>query len=212
MSRFQDWITKAIIIVVGIIVVSILLLCIINLFCLEGSTWQKICTYIDWNWLEKYQTFFVGSIGAILLFAAALIAIYQLGAARRISYADLLIRLSNEWNSEPYMESRRKIFEIAPFSLELEQQRQNLKERLSESQEGDAKDYFILTRPIDFFECLAFLIRRGYIPRKDVKRTYGEAMVNYFNIFKDCIDDMRSVAGNENAYVELEAVVDELMK
>lgn len=212
MKRPPGWATISIIVIAGIVAIGTLLLCIMQLFGLGGSTWQSISSCIDWAWLEKHQAFFAGSIGAILLFSAAIVAIYQLSAARSISYADLLIRLSNEWNSEPYMESRRQIFEIAPIGLDLKQQRENLKERLSKSQQGDAKDYFILTRPIDFFECLAFLIQRGYIPKKDVSRTYGEAMVNYFNIFKDCIDEMRSVRGNENAYVELEAVVNTLMK
>lgn len=216
MNMLQGRITKLIIVVVGtivgIVIIGILLLCIIKLFCLEGSTWQNICSYIDWIWLEKYQAFFVGSVVTSLLFVAALIALYQLDAARKISYADLLIRLSNEWNSEPYMESRRRIFEIAPLHMDLEQQRQNLKERISQSQQGDAKDYFILTMPIDFFECLALLTRRGYIPLKDVKRTYGGAMVSYFKSFKYWITDMRSTPGNEDAYVELEAVINDLKK
>lgn len=210
MSKISNISLIGALVIIGLLAAGALLLCIVEVFHLTGTTWDCIRSCVDWKWLEKYQGFVAGSIGASLLFTAAILAILQLRAARKISYADLLVRLAMDWNSKEFIDSRKRILEVAPIEISEEEQRSRLKEQFLIAQKESLEDYFILTKPLDFFEELAFLIRKHYIPIEHVSRTFGEPMVTYYEIFKDCIDEMRSIPENKRAYRELEEVVKKL--
>lgn len=199
----------AFLVIIGLVILWSLIVTVMGIFGLSGGIWDWLRYYINWDWLGKYQAFVAGSIGAFLLFWAAGVATFQLRAARRTSYADLLERLYEEWDSERYIKSREALFELAPLDMEQSEQSHKVAEKMKTATK---EDYFLLTRPLDFFEVLAFLIRKNYIPLEDATRTFGEAMVAYYKMFEDCINDMRQVTGNENAYKELEEVVKELHK
>lgn len=212
MSRIGNILLVGALAVIGLCIAGALLLCVVEVFHLTGTTWDWLRSCIDCIWLENYQGFVVGVIGASLLLAASIFAILQLRAARRISYADLLIRLAMDWNCDEFVKSRKRILEVAPIELSEVEQRSRLKKQFLIAQKESSEDFFILTKPLDFFEDLAFLIRKNYIPMEDVSRTFGDAMVVYHDIFKDCIDVLRSLPENKNAYCELEEVVKQLKK
>lgn len=199
-------------IIIGIIVVGSLTVTIMGIFELTGHMWDWLWSYINWSWLKTYQTFVAGSIGAFLLLWAAVVAMFQLRAARRTSYADLLVRLAEEWNSDSFIESRRLVMRLTPVGMEQEKQRSQVMERMKTAEQKGHNDYFLLTRPLDFFEELAFLIRKNYILLEDARRTFGGPMVNYYKLFEDYVKEMRKIPGDENAYKELEHIVENLMK
>lgn len=200
----------AVLVIISLIVLGSLTVAIMGMFGLSGGVWDLLRDYINWGWLQKYQTFVAGSIGTCLLLSAAVIAIFQLRGARRTGYADLLVRLTEEWNSGPFIESRHLILKLAPLEMDEEEQRRKVVERMETAQQESHQDYFLLTRPLDFFEELAFLIRKHYVPLEDVRRTFGEPMVVYYKLFESCIKEMRKRPENANAYKELEEVVKQL--
>lgn len=200
----------AFLIIISLIVLGSLIVTIMGIFGLSGCVWDWLWDNINWSWLQRYQAFVAGSIGACLLLGAAVVAVFQLRAARRTSYADLLVRLVEEWNSDPFIESRQLMMELAPLEMDEKEQCHKVTERMRKVQQESHKDYFLLTRPLDFFEELAFLNRKNYIPLEDVHRTFGEPMVAYYKLFEDCVQEMRAVPGNEDAYKELEKVVEKL--
>lgn len=202
----------AFIIIIGLIILGTLVVNIMGVFGLSGGIWSWIRHYIDWSWLEKYQDFVVGSIGALLLLWVAAVAMFQLRAGRRTSYAELLGRLTEEWNSDSFIKSRHLIMKLAPVEMEEGEQRRNVKERMKVARQEKHEDYFLLTKPLDFFEELAFLIRKDYIPLEDAQRTFGDPMIEYYKLFEDCVKEMRDIPGNENAYIELQQVVEKLRK
>ena len=206
MSRIGNILLVGALAMIGLVVAGALLLCIVEVFHLTGTTWDWLRSCVDFIWLEKYQGFIAGIIGASLLLVAAIFAILQLRAARRISYADLLVKLAMDWNCEEFIKSRKRILEVAPIGLSEVEQRSKLKEQFLTAQKDRSEDFFILTKPLDFFENLALLIRKHYIPMEDASRTFGDAMVVYHDIFKGCIDELRSRPENKNAYRELEEV------
>lgn len=212
MSRIGNILLVSALAIIGLVVAGALLFCIVEVFHLTGTSWDWLRSCVDSTWLEKYQGFVAGIIGASLLLAAAIFAILQLRATRRISYAALLVKLAMDWNSEEFIKSRKRILEVAPIELSEVEQRSKLKEQFLTAQKERAEDFFILTKPLDFFEDLAFLIRKHYIPMEDVRRTFGDAMVVYHDIFKECIDELRSLPENKNAYRELEEVTKQLKK
>lgn len=65
---------------------------------------------------------------------------------------------------------------------------------------------------MDFFEELAFLIRKDYIPLEHARRTFGGPMVNYYKLFEDYVKEIRKVPSDEHAYEELRHVVENLMR
>ncbi len=75
----------------------------------------------------------------------------QLRAARRTSYADLLVRLAEEWNSDSFIVSRQLMMELAPVEMDQEEQCRKVTERMRITEQKSDKDYFLLTRPLDFF-------------------------------------------------------------
>lgn len=199
-------------IIIGLIVIAASIFCLIETFHFTGKSIDFLRSYVDYNWLERYQVFVIGTITTLLLFTAAIFAILQLRASSRISYANLIIKLSLDWNSDEYINSRQMVLNIAPISLSIEEQRSKLKEAFQTSIETNSKDFFILTKPLDLFENLALLIRRNYIPLGDVDRSIGDPMLNYYNMFKDCIAIMREWEQNKSAYIELEEIAKELEK
>lgn len=204
------WVGVAFLIIAILAVLWSLIVTIMGIFGLGGGVWGWLQSSVDWSWLESYQTFVAGSIGAFLLLWAIVIAIFQLRAARGTSYADLLARLAEEWNSDSFIDSRHLIMKLAPIEMNPKEQRQKVTERMRATEKDTDKDYFLLTRPLDFFEGLAFLIRKEYIPLKDATRLFGGPMVSYYKLFEDYVKEMRNEPGNEKAYAELEEVVKNL--
>lgn len=200
----------AFLIIISLIVLGSLIVTVMGVFGLSGNVWDWLRDYISWSWLQTYQAFVAGSIGACLLLWAAVVAMSQLRAARRTSYADLLVRLTEEWNSDSFIASRQLLLKLAPLEMDEEEQRRKVVERMRIVKQESHEDYFLLTRPLDFFELLAFLVRKNYIPLEDARRTFGEPMVAYYKLFEDCVQEMRTVPGNKNAYKELQKVVQEL--
>lgn len=198
-------------IIISFFVSGALIVSIMGVFGLSGYPWDWLRGYINWNWLKEYQAFVAGSVGVFLLLWAAVVAMFQLRAAGRTRYADLLSRLSVEWNSDSFIESRYLMMQLAPIRLEEKEQRHRVTKRMKMVEQQGNKDYFLLTRPLDFFEELAFLIRQKYIPLEDARRTFGGPMVYYYNVFEDYIKEMRQSPGDEGAYKELEYVVKQLM-
>lgn len=200
----------AFLIIISLIVLGSLIVTAMGVFGLSGNVWDWLRDYISWSWLQTYQAFVAGSIGACLLLWAVVVAMFQLRAARRTSYADLLVRLTEEWNSDSFIASRQLLLKLAPLEMDEEEQRRKVVERMKIVKQESHEDYFLLTRPLDFFEVLAFLVRKNYIPLEDARRTFGEPMVTYYKLFEDCVQEMRTVPENKNAYKELEKVVEEL--
>lgn len=201
----------AFLIIIGLVVLGAFIASMIGIFGLSGYVWDWLWGYIDWSWLETYQAFAAGSIGAFLLLWAAVFAAIQLRATRRTSYADLLVRLAEEWNSDSFIASRYLMMKLAPVTMDQEEQQCKVTERMKIAEQEGHKDYFLLTRPLDFFEELAFLIRKNYIPLEDARRTFGGPMVNYYKLFEDYVKEMRKLPGDEHAYEELEHIVKKLM-
>lgn len=183
----------------------------LGIFGLSGYVWDWLGVYINWNWLKEYQAFIVGITGASLLLWAAIVAMRHLRAARRTSYADLLARLSGEWNSDSFIKSRHLIMQLAPLDLDEKEQRRRVNERMKMVEQQGNIDYFLLTRPLDFFEELAFLVRNKYIPLEHARRTFGGPMVSYYKLFEDYVEEMRKMPGNAEAYKELEYVIKQLI-
>ena len=100
---------------------------------------------------------------------------------------------------------------LAPVEMDLEEQRRKVTERMRTAEQENHKDYFLLTRPLDFFEELAFLVRKNYIPLEDARRTFGGPIVTYYKLFEDYVKEMRQEPGNEDAYKELEKVIKNLI-
>lgn len=200
----------ALLIIISLIVLGALVVTIVGIFGISGCVWDWLFGHIDWSWLEKYQGFVVGSIGACLLLWAAGVATFQLRAARRTSYADLLGRLTEEWNSDSFIKSRHLIMQLAPVEMDLEEQRRKVTERMRIAEQENHEDYFLLTRPLDFFEELAFLVRKNYIPLEHARRTFGGPIITYYKLFEDYVKEMRQELGNEDAYKELEKVIEGL--
>lgn len=201
----------AFLIIISLIVLGSLIVTVMGVFGLSGNVWDWLRDYISWSWLQTYQAFVAGSIGACLLLWAAVVAMSQLRAARRTSYADLLVRLTEEWNSDSFIASRQLLLKLAPLEMDEEEQRRKVVERMRIVKQESHEDYFLLTRPLDFFELLAFLVRKNYIPLEDARRTFGEPMVAYYKLFEDCVQEMRTVPGNKDAYKELEKVIENLV-
>ena len=205
------WTGIAFLIIISLAILGSLIVSIMGTFGWGGGMWDWFRSLIDWSWLQTYQAFVAGSIGACLLLWAAVVAMFQLRAARRTSYADLLVRLAEEWNSDSFIVSRQLMMELAPVEMDQEEQRRKVTERMRTTEQKSDKDYFLLTRPLDFFEGLAFLIRQHYIPLEDACRTFGGPMITYYKLFEDYVEEMRQEPGNEDAYKELEKVIKNLI-
>ncbi len=200
----------ALFLIIVLISLCSLILTIMGTFGLSGGIWDWLWSCINWSWLETYQDLAAGSIGALLLASAAIVAISHLRAVRRISYAELLGRLTEQWNSDAFIESRYRLLEIAPQGMDEEVLRKKIAEIMITTQQKNHKDYFILTRTLDFFEELAFLVRKKDIPLEDAHRLFGDSMVEYYKLFEDFVKEQRKLPENPNAYKELEQVVETL--
>ncbi len=199
-------------IMISLAVLGSLIVSIMGVFGLGGGVWDWLRGLIDWGWLQRYQALAVGSVGAFLLLWAVVIAMFQLRAATRTSYADLLGRLAEEWNSDSFIVSRHLMMKLAPITMDQEEQQRKVTERMKIAEQEGHEDYFLLTKPLDFFEELAFLIRKNYIPLEDARRTFGGPMVSYYNLFEAHVKEiMRKQPGNEHAYEELQHVVKDLI-
>lgn len=204
------WSGVVFLIMISLAVLGSLIVSIMGVFGLGGGIWGWLRGLIDWGWLQTYQALAVGSVGAFLLLWAVVVAMFQLRSATRTSYADLLVRLTEEWNSDSFIASRQLLLKLAPLEMDEEEQRRKVVERMRIVKQESHEDYFLLTRPLDFFELLAFLVRKNYIPLEDARRTFGEPMVTYYKLFEDCVQEMRTVPRNKDAYKELQKVVEEL--
>ncbi len=197
-------------IVITVVVLFCLVTAVIGVFGLGGPVSDWLFNFIDMDWLLKYQAFVSGSVAALLLLWAVALALFQLRTMGRTTYADLLLRVSEEWDSDPFIRSRHLILEIAPIDMEESEQRKAVKETMETVAGKGHENYFILTRPLDFLEGLAFLVRKNYIPLDDVHRAFGQPMVMYYQLFQDYIEEMRNQPGNSKAYTELSEVVKKL--
>lgn len=124
------WSGVVFLIMISLIVLGSFIVSIMGIFGLGGGVWDWLRGLIDWSWLQTYQAFAAGSIGVFLLLWAVVVALFQLRASTRTSYADLLVRLAEEWNSDSFIVSRHLVMKLAPVGMDEEEQRRKVTERM----------------------------------------------------------------------------------
>ena len=103
------------------------------------------------QWMADHDGLVIGGVSGVVLMLASVIALRQLTSLRRTRYADLLVRLTEAWNSDPFVRSRHLIYVVAPLSLDEDKQRHRVCKRMKTAERTKDEEYFTLTLPLDFF-------------------------------------------------------------
>lgn len=175
-----------------------------------------------WNWVKDNSTLTIGTITILLLISAGTIASSQLVLMRRSNYAQMLIQLSEQWESDSFVR-RRHIIDKICLDIKIKLKREGLEDSEIEKRlmgelskvaksadEKSQEDFFVITSVLGFYESLAYAIRKGDIPLVDVRDTFGGSMAYYYRLFESYITETQQRPGNENAYSELKQVVNRL--
>jgi len=199
---------------VGIVSVFILLFLSIGVLVYSGLwIWMDARTYETFSkWLAIHQTFAAGIVGALTMLLGISIAWWQLSSVRRTRYAELLLHLSQVWDSNHYVESRNLIDNITREVSRGDEAKVKLCEKLEKSDKEGERDYFVLIRTPNFFEALAFLVRRKYIPLSDTRDYFGQAIVYYHDLFSTHISQERRKSGHEKTYELWSGLADKLRR
>lgn len=173
--------------------------------------WRSVQTYetVD-KWVADYQTLIVGFAGALVMFLGVLIAWGELGSMGRTRCAELLLRINEIWNSDPYVESRYLIDQEVTQAGSEEGGKARLSRKLKESDSKGEKDYFILTRAPNLLETLAFLVEEKYLPVRQARDLFGQPMKSYYEKVSTYIEEMQKIRGKEETYKLMKTVAGRL--
>lgn len=195
--------------------------------------WWAVCIWGDirsspivgqqiWWWIESHETIAFAFVTGFLLAATGMLAASQLVSMRRNRYAELLMHLDEQWESDSFINRRHMIDKkchdivqkLKEDHLDDAETQRRLKDELGEfmmtASDNAQKDVFVVASVLGFFETLAYLVRKNYIPLENVRHTFGPAMLNYYDLFENYIKELRKDPANKGAYKEMESVVHEL--
>lgn len=197
---------------IGIISVFVLLFVTLGALIYSGLwIWTNVQTYETVSkWVAGHQTLTAGIAGALVMFLGVSIAWWQLNSVRRTRYAELLLRVTEIWNSDPYVESRYLIDQALGQAATEEQGKRRLSQKLQESDRKGEKDYFVLIRAPSLLETVALLAEEKYLPLRDARSLLGQPIRFYYKRFSTYIEEMQSKKSTEETYKLLQRLAGRL--
>lgn len=178
-----------------------------------GLRWREyIQVYGEtvWQWAVADPSIVVGIFSILAILSGGLVGLLQLRSMGKTAHAELLLRLSELWDSDSIIESRRFIDRVVKEAKNEEQARQLLCEKIEESDKKATKNYFILIKVINLFETLAFLIEKKYLHLSEAREIFRQSLLYYNNLFSIHIKKIQGEKGKEESYKLLQAVVKKL--
>lgn len=169
----------------------------------------------------------VGILTVIVLFIIGLIyTCKQLRSMKKDRHSDLLMNLTNIWDSEHYRESRAIIAEIDEEDCERptktngnstkvynkedvtrtkskSSEKYCFCDKLKECKKKDPKVHLCIFGVPDFFENMGWLVKNGYIEDPHViTDLFGNSIVYYYDLFKEYINSSRDEIPDLLCYFE----------
>jgi len=135
-----------------------------------------------WTWILNNPTLASGFIASLILGLGLGFSWWQLRITAREQQTDLLVHLSDRYDSDSLVKGRQAIWEITV------QNKENLSQKIDELHRNDIQRYIQVTSVGNFFEDIGFLTKRHYLKLPSIKTLYKESIINYHNQFHEYIE------------------------
>lgn len=121
-------------------------------------------------------------VTTIIFLAAVIFAWTQWKSSQNARMAQIILCITERWESLHMEESRQKISEIGGDKL---------KQSILDEENKNSLEYFQLTHVANFFDSLGCLVSEGFINCKLCYKLFGKAEENYFGLYKAVLEEQR---------------------
>lgn len=131
-------------------------------------------------------------ITPILLIAAICFAYTQWKTAQNTRMAQIVLAITERWDSPDMVESRLKVNEYG----------KELKNKIEEADKANSLELYTLVRIANFFDALGVLVKEGLLDCKMGYKIYGRAEEHYYQFYRPILDNSQYTSYLKG-YVEL---------
>jgi len=148
-------------------------------------TWDIVIRWdVIWDTLKEFLV-------PIIISAGVIIAWWELRHYKRSRQQEFILNMSCMWDSEPFVESKRLIREIASSN-------KDLREALLGYRKNSKIEYYVLMRVPNYFEDLGFLVKEGYLDAHVADSLFGRAIIMHYRYFRNHIQSERDPTNPES--------------
>lgn len=148
-------------------------------------TWDIVIRWdVIWDTLEEFLV-------PIILSAGVILAWWELRHFKKSRQQEFILNMSCMWDSEPFVESKRLIREIASSN-------KDLREALLGYRKNSKIEYYVLMRVPNYFEDLGFLVKEGYLDVRVADSLFGRAIIMHYRYFRNYIQSERDPTNPES--------------
>ena len=104
----------------------------------------------------------------------------QLVASRAARMAEVIMRLTAQWDSDELKRSRHKV----------KSNSERLKQGIEEAHRSNSEELFDLVQVGNFFDTVGVLVAEGFLTRRIAYDLLGGPEESYFKIYRDILEDM----------------------
>ena len=127
---------------------------------------------------------YVGMIATPLLVAGGIwLAITQLKSGQNTRMAEILLSITERWDSKEMEESRHTIFEYEP---------KELAEAINEADKNNSDDLYKLIRVANFFDTVGLMVVEGLLRCEMTYKLFGEAEANVHKYYATVLSDRKN--------------------
>ena len=130
-------------------------------------------------WLEILA--YIGMIVTPLLLGGAIwLAVYQWKSGRNTRIAQIMLSITERWDSKEMEESRYTIFQHKP---------KELRNAINEADENNSQELYKLIRVANFFDTVGLMVVEGLLHCETTYRLFGEAEANAYKYYAPILSD-----------------------
>lgn len=130
-------------------------------------------------WLEILA--YIGMVITPLLLGGAIwLAVNQWKSGRNTRIAQIMLSITERWDSKEMEESRHAIFQFEP---------KELKKAIDEADKNNSQELYKLIRVANFFDTVGLMVVEGLLHCETTYRLFGEAEANVHKYYAPILTD-----------------------
>lgn len=134
--------------------------------------------------------FWVMFAGACVAAIGVGLAAWELDSMRKSRESQLLVYLSEIWESAEYTKARRAVVDHENI----------LAQRMKEYEKKNSEEHFLLVKVSNYFEDVGILVDKRYLSRKIIMELMGTSVKYYYKLYKDYIIQLRNEGKEPDFY------------
>mgnify|MGYP001058702032 CR=1 FL=1 len=127
-------------------------------------------------------------VGIIAGIVTAIVAVVQLVGMRKARHSELIISLTQVWESPSLMKARQLANKLGDEG--------KLKETVDQSNKDNSETFFVLMSIPNFFDSLGAMIMKGDLPAKLARELFGAPAKRYWGLYENALTaaDLKGVS------------------